>query len=158
VNVGITGHQRLTTATQRAVGREIAEDLRHLDGPLIGVTSLAAGADQLFANLILKAGGRLAVIVPSRDYTTTFTEQTDRAAFDSFCAAAEEVTWLPFDHASEEAFWAAGQQVVDRSDLLFAVWDGEGAGGRGGTADVVTYARRQGKPVRVIWPAGASRT
>jgi hypothetical protein len=40
---------------------------------------------------------------------------------------------------------------------LCAVWDGLPARGYGGTADVVAYARQHGKPVHVIWPAGARR-
>ncbi|MFJ8953478.1 hypothetical protein ACIRO1_25525 [Streptomyces sp. NPDC102381] len=52
---------------------------------------------------------------------------------------------------------AAGKEVVDQSDVLLAVWDGKPAGGKGGTADVVAYAQRQGMDVRIIWPLGATR-
>jgi len=37
------------------------------------------------------------------------------------------------------------------------VWDGQGAGGRGGTADVVNYARNRGIETLVVWPPGARR-
>ena len=40
--------------------------------------------------------------------------------------------------------------TVDGSDVLIAVWDGEPARGRGGTAEVVAYARSLGKPVVLI--------
>jgi hypothetical protein len=157
VRVGITGHQQFSASTQDAVAAEIARELAQLERPLVGVTSLAAGADQLFADLVVKAGGRLAVIVPARNYITTFSRKRDRDAFSRFCALADDVTWLPFDHASEEAYWEAGQEVVDRCDLLLAVWDGRDAAGLGGTADVVAYARHRGRSVKVIWPAGATR-
>jgi len=52
---------------------------------------------------------------------------------------------------------AASKVMIDAADELFAVWDGKSARGHGGTADVVAYARHQGKPVRVIWPDGAQR-
>ena len=44
-------------------------------------------------------------------------------------------------------FLRAGRRVVDLSDRLFAVWDGEKARGVGGTAEIVDYARASGKPV-----------
>ena len=39
-------------------------------------------------------------------------------------------------------YLAAGCRVAALADLLLAVWDGEPARGRGGTADVVAFARR----------------
>ncbi|MER5913805.1 hypothetical protein ABT124_25810, partial [Streptomyces sp. NPDC001982] len=50
-----------------------------------------------------------------------------------------------------------GELLVDQADELLAVWDGQPARGFGGTADVVAYAHRQGVPVRIIWPEGATR-
>jgi hypothetical protein len=52
---------------------------------------------------------------------------------------------------------AASRLMIDTADELLAVWDGQPARGHGGTADVVAYARSHGKPVHVIWPAGAER-
>jgi hypothetical protein len=52
---------------------------------------------------------------------------------------------------------AASMLMIDTADELIAVWDGQPARGYGGTADVVAYARRRGKPVHVIWPDGAER-
>ena len=46
-----------------------------------------------------------------------------------------------------EGFLEAGKYVVDACDLLFAVWDGETAEGRGGTGDVVAYAQRKRRPI-----------
>jgi hypothetical protein len=51
---------------------------------------------------------------------------------------------------------AGGRAVVDRSDVLMAVWDGQPARGLAGTADVGAYARERGVPVEVIWPEGAT--
>ncbi len=37
--------------------------------------------------------------------------------------------------------------IVDRSDVVLALWDGQAARGRGGTAEIVSYAEQQGVPV-----------
>jgi hypothetical protein len=59
---------------------------------------------------------------------------------------------------SDSAAHMAGSEIlVDLAEELFAVWDGEPAWGYGGTADVVSYAERNGVPVRVLWPEGATR-
>ncbi len=52
----------------------------------------------------------------------------------------------------------ASNAMLDRADRLFAVWDGKPARGYGGTADVVSEARKRGLPVTIIWPEGATRS
>lgn len=56
----------------------------------------------------------------------------------------------------EDAYLAAGQRVVELSDIVLAVWNGKGAKGKGGTADVVAYAMCRGVPLIHIDPV--SRT
>jgi hypothetical protein len=51
----------------------------------------------------------------------------------------------------------ASKAMIGQADELYAVWDGLPARAYGGTADVVTYAREHGMPVRVIWPNSAER-
>jgi hypothetical protein len=123
---------------------------------LVGVTSLATGSDQLFATEVLNVGGALHVVVPCSRYEETFDDH-DRGSYRSLLAAAAQVRTLPFEEPSEKAFYAAGRAVVDASDWLCAVWDGQPAVGLGGSADVVAYAREQGKHVEVLWPTGLTR-
>ena len=52
---------------------------------------------------------------------------------------------------------AASELMIKHADQLWAVWDGQPARGYGGTADVVTAARNNGLPVRIIWPHGTHR-
>lgn len=54
----------------------------------------------------------------------------------------------------DEAYLLAGKAVVDRSEQLLAVWDGEPAPERhiGSTAHVVDYAKERGCPVLVLNP------
>src|SRR5262249_19847988 len=43
-----------------------------------------------------------------------------------------------------------GMETVNHCDLLLAVWDGEPARGRGGTAEIVAYAREIQRPLIII--------
>ncbi|MGH9896195.1 MAG: hypothetical protein ACREA0_30225 [bacterium] len=124
---------------------------------LIGVSSLAAGADQMFAGKVLQAGGTLHLIIPSRGYEATFDNRRDLDNFLSLSRRASRIEMLEYPEPSEEAFLAAGRRVVDTCDVLVAVWDGQPAKGLGGTADIVQYARRQGISVEVVWPVGVAR-
>ncbi len=154
--VGVTGHQSLSPATSEMLEPILRAKL-FTWGHVVGVTSLAAGADQLFALCVLDAGGRLLVVIPSENYEASFSKPSELAAFRRLRALASEEVLLPFSAPAEDAFWAAGREVVERSDRLLAIWDGLPAAGLGGTADVVRYARAAGKDVEVIWPAGAAR-
>jgi hypothetical protein len=154
--IGLSGHQRLSVATYKAVADSLSEELRR-SSPCTGICSLAAGADQLFADVLLHTGNKLMVVVPSADYESTYSEPADLEHYQALLAQASTVVQLDHAKPTEEAFFAAGKEVARRCDLLLAVWDGHPAAGIGGTADVVTFAREQGKQVVVIWPSGASR-
>lgn len=153
LKVGVTGHRDLTPRTVLLVSSALAEHLaKHRE--VFGVTALAEGADQLFARAVLARGGALDVIVPSAAYRGL---REDVAEYDRLLAAAYRVTRLPFREDGPAAHMAAGLVMVERSDLVLAVWDGHPARAFAGTADFVEYARQMKVPVTVIWPAGASR-
>ena len=155
--LGVTGHQTIPTDAREFLVNAVQDILRDVDSPLQAFTSLAAGADQLVATELLRAGGHLHVILPSRDYERTFAAGDDLACFRSLLRAARAVTRLDYAEPSEEAFLAAGKSVVDNCEVLIAVWDGKPARGLGGTADIVRYARDNRKAVSVVWPVGVSR-
>ena len=153
---GVTGHRLLPPDI---VERAEAHWTRVLPaGALLhGVSCLAEGADQLFAAHVLAAGGELEAILPSDHYASSLVTDDGRARFEELRKAAGTVLTLPYPTPSEQAFLAAGQALVDRCDHLFALWDGRQARGLGGTADVVAYARKRGRPVTVLWVDGVRR-
>jgi hypothetical protein len=139
------------------VDQAIREQLAPHAGPqLVGVSNLADGADQLFAQAILDAGGQLDVIVPAAQYRDRLPESA-HAAYDRLLAKAFSVHRLDRTESDEDAHMEASKIMLDRADRLFAVWDGKAARGYGGTADVVAEARQRGIPVTIIWPDGATR-
>lgn len=145
--VGVTGHRSLHDEV--GVLRALETELAAIEPPLVGVSALAEGADQLFARAVLDAGGSLEVIVPGADYRARLSPRA-RAGFDELTDAAAIVTTLDYTKVGREAYLAAGLSILDRCDVLFAVWDGEESRGDGGTADVVRRARARGVPVVVI--------
>ncbi len=151
----MTGHQELPPAAVSLL-RQRLDGLRPQAPRIVVVCSLAVGADSVVAEHMLDAGARLQVIVPCLGYEETFHGK----ALDHYWALlrrAYSVERMPFPEPTEQAFLAAGYRVVDQSESLLAVWDGEPARGLGGTADVVAQARRLGKQVEVVWPAGLRR-
>jgi hypothetical protein len=151
--VAITGHRDLSAETGVTISRAFDEYLSRY-GPVVAVSSLAEGADQLWARAALRHGGELDAIVPSHEYRG---RRVDIAGYDGLVAAASRVTRLPWPEDGPHAHMAASLVMVERSDLMLAVWDGKPARSFAGTADVVGYARQVGVPVTVIWPTGAAR-
>lgn len=156
IHLGITGHQALPSAAYAYARSTLHHIVSACPEPVVGVSSLAAGVDQLFARIVLQYGHHLHVVVPCARYAETFGDD-DHAAYRRLLGRARVFEVLPFEEPSEEAFWIAGQRVVELSDRLYAVWDGAPARGKGGTAEVVQFARAQGVPTEVIWPEGVRR-
>ena len=158
--IGITGHRCLSEP--EALIPAIQRALRLLTGllpvrascdvVLVAASSLAEGADRLVAReLLAEPGSRLEVFLPiaRREYMHDFTSADSKKEFRHLLARASQVRQAPAFDTRDEAYEAAGRQVVDRCDALIAVWDGEPAQGRGGTAEIVQYARECKVPV--VW-------
>ncbi|MFH8616745.1 hypothetical protein ACH4E8_16920 [Streptomyces sp. NPDC017979] len=158
--IAVTGHMDLTQDSVPLV-RAALDDLlgQHArEGRLVGVSCIAKGSDSVFAEAVLAAGGRLTVVVPSRDYRRNKVKPDHAALFDRLVEAAEETVTLSHETANRQAYEAANAVLIERADRLVAVWDGQPPTGKGGgTADTVLEARAAGVPVDVVWPEGAAR-
>lgn len=149
--VGITGHQRPDPTAWPWVSKAIREQLQAFERPLVGVTSLAVGADQLLARLVIELGGKLHAVLPYEDIERSFAPY-DVGQYRELVGQAETVEVLHTPGTDEDAYLSAGQHVVDSSDVVIAVWNGLPAKGKGGTADIVNYALSKGKPLIHINP------
>lgn len=148
----------LTPETAELARRALRKTLAvHPATDLVGVSCLAAGADSIFAQAVLDAGGVLEVILPAADYRLKKVKPRHAALFDDLVGRARAVRVLPYPESNWDAYQAANELLVSSCDRLLAVWDGRPARGKGGTADVVAYARSRGVPVEIIWPDGAQR-
>ena len=114
------------------------------------ISALAEGADRLAAREAIRLGAELDVVLPfpREDYEKDFPDAV--ADFRELLSMARVFTLDGFRDggaAQTESYEAAGRFVVGNCDLLLAVWDGARARGRGGTAEIVSYAIRVGVPV-----------
>lgn len=155
--VGITGHQNIPKNAQAFISAEIERQLDPFGSDFIGVSSLAKGADQLFAQIVLRQGGHLQAIIPCEKYEATFSEGSFLENYRGLLKKADMIETLEHPEPSEKAFLDAGRKIVDLSQFLIAVWDGQEAKGEGGTADIVKYARERKKEVAIVWSSGLSR-
>jgi hypothetical protein len=157
--VGVTGHRAL--ADPARVEGEVDAVLDRLVGgsgaALVAVSSLAEGADRLVARRVLaRPGGRLVALLPLDpvDYIADFADVASVQEFTDLLAAADEeevIRGAPSDDWSREAAYErAGHAVLDRCDVLLALWDGAPGRGRGGTADLVFEAGLIAHPIEII--------
>ncbi|GAA1897174.1 hypothetical protein [Streptantibioticus ferralitis] len=158
--LAVTGHMDLTEGTVPLVRDAFRSLLAQYAGPdLVGISCIARGADSLFAEAILDAGGRLVVVLPSQDYREVKVKPDRLPLFDRLVEAADRIVVMPHETPNRAAYEAANREVLARADRLVAVWNGQPPAGKGGgTADVVIEARALGIPVDVVWPQGAQRT
>ncbi|MFI9825837.1 hypothetical protein ACIHFC_36460 [Streptomyces sp. NPDC052013] len=124
--IAVTGHVNITEASIPLIRRDLLALLaRYPASELTGVSCLAAGADAVFADAVLTAGGRLIGVLPSADYRQRMVDAGYAAEFDRLCRAAAEVKVMPYQRATTSAYAAANRFLLGRAQLLVAIWDGQ---------------------------------
>lgn len=160
VTIGVTGHRYLAERDRLddALAGVVETLARTRPGPWTVVSSLAEGTDRLVARHLLgHPGSRLVAVLPLEvdDYETDFLTPESLAEFRELLARADETLVLPPQEDRDLAYEAAGRVVLDRSDVLVAVWDGQDGQGVGGTGEIVQLARDRGSPV--VWVHAGNR-
>ncbi len=131
------------------------------------LSPLAEGADRVVARAVLAdPDARLDAVLPLalEDYLEDFATEESREEFKELLSRCRKPVLLrtrriaddrhdPGDQAElrRDAYAHVGRYVVDHCDVLIAVWDGEPSRGRGGTAEIVQYAREQKRPIIRVW-------
>lgn len=155
--IGATGHRDLCPEDVpllkekvRGVAEKLAERLKAT--PLLLLSGLAEGADQLVAEVALSAGIGLVVVLPMpmEIYIETMSEEARQQFTALFSRAALKIE-LPLNGVSGAHLATSESARVDQyralaiflathSQALIALWDGVD-GKTGGTAEVVDYVR-----------------
>lgn len=129
------------------------------------LSPLAEGTDRVVAQTVLELPeSRLEVVLPMPvdEYKKDFASAESCAEFDALLARCPEPMCLSAARVTTNcgsqpafdrkvAYEAAGRYVVNHCDILLAIWDGQPARGRGGTAKIVAYAMEQEVPVLHLW-------
>lgn len=137
MKIGVSGHRWRDGADWEWVRTQLGEFIVGTRS-IAGYTSLAPGADQIFAESVLDLGKRLVAVVPICRGRIEL-EDCEKPAFDRFCRQARKIIRVKAD-TPDEAILKAGKRVVNLVDRMIFVWDGEPSRGLGGTADIVAYA------------------
>jgi hypothetical protein len=153
--VGFSGHRHLGDVA--ALAKVLASELEGLrsraPGEWIALSSIAEGGDRLFVQSAKGLGIAWHAILPlpkaefAKDFNPAEWEAVERTL-----GGAEHVRVITENGTRQDAYLDCGMATVDGADVLMAVWDGEPARGKGGTADVVAYARSLSKPLVTINP------
>lgn len=148
--VGVTGHRDLVAEEIPLLTERIDALLASLtlpDLPVLALSSLAEGADRLFAHRALARGIPLVAVLPMprEMYLQDFNAAGSREEFDQLLACAEVIE-LPLGRGVSAAaeglprdrqYAAAGAYVAGHCQVLVALWEGRESRQLGGTADIV---------------------
>src|SRR5579864_239275 len=150
--IGFTGHRKLPDEAKcrEAIRRVLLEWRAKVPGVIYGATSAAAGGDLLFAETCIELNLPIRVFLPLPK--EQFREDFDEASWDRAECVFKNALSVEVTGAGEqltERYYECGIETVQESQLLIALWDGEPSQGLGGTADMVHFAKEQGRPV--IW-------
>ena len=148
--VGFSGHRRLPDeAASRAVLREFLRAYKASTPAIVyGVSSAAAGADLLFAEscLDLDIPLRILLPMPAEEFRSDFDAETWARA-ERVLAGAISIEVTGESGERSELYYECGIRTVQQCRLLVTLWDGEAARGLGGTAEIVDFAEKIGRPV-----------
>ncbi len=153
--IALKGHRQLRQpeAVAKALVALLGALSEEIDGTLVGVSSLAAGADILFAETILDLSLPWRALLPVSldELRHDFTAEEWRFR-EQLLARATEIQVRGQAALRDEADLECGLDTLDQADLFIAVWDERPAALPGGTGDFVAYARGVGKPLIILNP------
>jgi len=132
---------------------DVSSMLRRLAASCIGelrpdqvISGMALGWDIAVAEAALLAGVPLTAAVPCRDQDVRWPPEA-RERYRRILARASRVHVVSPGAYSPAKMQRRNVWMVDRCDLLLALWDGS----RGGTANCLAYADLRGRPYRNAW-------
>jgi hypothetical protein len=150
ISIGVSGHQNRPGIDWDWVAGALRSEIAKVGRIAKAFSSLAVGSDQVFADVAVGLNIPVVAVLPLVGYERYFEgkELTNYRRLLSRCQRVQ----LKWSGDPQRAFFEAGKYVVEKSDILFAIWDGEPAEGFGGTADIVEFAERSARRIIQINP------
>lgn len=156
LQIGASGHRDIGSEQDRQFAAQSVQELltsysrEYQD--LVLYAPLATGADQLFVQTALDLHIPVEAVIPSEHYEDHYASEQEREGYRQLLRQCRAIHQQPFPSPNDDAYLAAGQWIVAHSDIIFLIWNGQPARGRGGTADIASYAWRSGCPFVHIHP------
>lgn len=159
--VGVTGHRpnRMPESQWARIKADLSTVMAEIESAnpgrrLLLLSGIAEGADRLAAFVALGRGWPLRSVLAFHRtrFEADFPEPFAIGEFRALLAASEKIEEPrkgAYEHSPNDGYHAVGRRLIARSDVLIAIWDGQGSRGKGGTVDVIEQARAEG--VMVIW-------
>lgn len=152
--LGIGGYQTPNPTEQwvRFTLRDLLEKLKSRRPELSAITGMALGVDMIFAEECHRAGIPYTAAVPSRGQESRWPEESQNR-YQSILGRAVEVVYVDEDpkYASNSygsKLYLRNKWMVDRAELVIAVWDGS----EGGTGNCVKEALKADRKVICLDP------
>ncbi len=166
LRIGVTGHRNLSngSAVAEAVDKLVASIDQLIANPedvpieWCVISPLAKGSDRIVAKSILKKkNARLELLTPFPldEYRKDFSDPEDLLEFNQLLQKADPPLTEPLEKNADQnnskprtrGYLPVGRKVVDACEILIAIWDGKPSRGKGGTAEIVSYALERGKTI-----------
>lgn len=161
--VGVSGHRDLKITAIEAYKTEIKERLQSIaeaqpDKEVIILSPLAEGADRLMVYAAKELGLRYEVLLPMpkalyemdfdasslREFRALYYEAR-RCDTVGLCETCTLENISTYSKERDAQYRKVGEEVVNRCDEVFFLWDGVQNGLKGGTADIYSYAEHKNK-------------
>lgn len=111
----------------------------------LAISGMAIGADQWFAEVCIELGIPFEAAVPFASQAFRWPPETKNIYYSLVAKAAIETIVSPGEY-SPEKMQIRNKYMVDKCDLLLAVWNGT----NGGTFNCINYARSLNKHIVYI--------
>lgn len=169
ITIGISGHRNIDSNDQNLkllLTKELKKIIDINDNITL-LSPLAEGSDRLFVHTAIEVGSdkidKLRVMMPFKkeEYLKDFESAESKKEFIAMTLEQDdkkykgigvEVNEVPCSQDKEDGYLKSGQWTANHSDILFVIWDGKPANGKGGTAEIVEFAKIKNKKIVMINP------
>ena len=146
--IAVTGHRDIVEPQRlRTQVNDFFDDILTQYDEVRLLSPLAEGADQFVAEIFLEKSGKekyVVLDVPLPLNQETYIKDFNITSSKRFLSLVSEANYVfEVPRHNEHPFENLGRYIVDTSDILLALWDGKTNDKRGGTGDVVSYAKSQ---------------
>lgn len=151
IRIGVSGKRMIAPGEIQRVYEEIKQRITEIlkqnqISDFVGLTSLATGADTIFAQVVLKEFHKpLHVILPFpvEEYKRDFSEQ-DLKVFLELLRQSREIeisnSSVPAKPSDRDAcYFVCGRRIAEACHDMIFVWDKQKPGGVGGTGEIMGF-------------------